>query len=337
MKQQTVFISGIAGFLGSHLADSMIAQGHRVIGCDNLVGGDSNNVPREADFFVADLNDYPKINRLVRNVDVIFHTAATAYDGLSIFSPHYVTQNVYSNTVALLAAAIDHDVRRFIFCSSMARYGKQDEVPFREEMNPNPHTPYGIAKYAAEKTIESLCRIHQKEYVICVPHNIIGPRQKYDDPFRNVAAIMINRLLLGKPPIIYGTGQQMRCFSHIKDTLQVLERLVFDPSAAGQVINVGPDEEFVAILELARTIADIIGCEFQPIFMDGRPGEERLANCSADKARSMFGYETKHTLRQGLSEMVDWIRGKGPKPFCYDVEIEIKNELLPRTWREAII
>lgn len=336
MKKQTVFISGIAGFLGSHLADVMLAHGHRVVGCDNLCSGDITHVPQEADFHELDINDYRRVNKITANVDVIFHTAATAYDGLSVFSPHFVTQNVYSNTVSLLAAAIDNNVRRFVFCSSMARYGRQ-EVPFREEMTPSPRTPYGVAKYAAEKTIESLCRIHQREYVICVPHNIIGPRQKYDDPFRNVAAIMINRMLQGKQPIIYGTGQQKRCFSYIQDTLQVLEQLVFADQAAGQIINVGPDEEFVTILELAQTIADVIGMELKPIFVDGRPGEESFANCSADKARHLFKYETKYKLREGIEAMVDWIRLKGPKPFKYDIEIEIKNELLPRTWREAII
>ncbi|MCB0384140.1 MAG: NAD-dependent epimerase/dehydratase family protein, partial [Bdellovibrionales bacterium] len=189
----------------------------------------------------------------------------------------------------------------------------------------------------AEKTIESLCRIHQREFVICVPHNIIGPRQKYDDPFRNVAAIMINRMLQGKQPIIYGTGQQKRCFSYIKDTLQVLEQLVFADQAAGQTINVGPDEEFVTILELAQTIAEVIDFDLQPIFVDGRPGEDTFANCSADKARRMFSYETKYSLHQGIVDMVKWIQAKGPKPFQYDIEIEIKNELLPCTWREAII
>ncbi len=336
MKKQTIFISGIAGFLGSHLADSMLAQGHRVVGCDSLIGGDRENVPAQADFYVADLNDYRAINNLVRHVDVVFHTAATAYDGLSVFSPHFITQNVYSNTISLLAAAIDNNVRRFVFCSSMARYGKQ-AVPFQEEMIPAPRTPYGIAKYAAEKTIESLCRIHQREYVICVPHNIIGPRQKYDDPFRNVAAIMINRMLLGKQPVIYGNGLQKRCFSYVKDTLQVLEKLVFDKAAVGQIINVGPDEEFVSVFELAKTIAGIIGFELMPIFVDGRPGEDNLANCSADKARKLFSYETKYTLYQGIKEMVDWIQIRGPKPFQYSIDIEIKNQLLPRTWREAII
>lgn len=336
MKKLTVFISGIAGFLGSHLADAMLAQGHLVVGCDNLVGGDELNVPKEADFYVADLNDYKTINKLLPHVDVVFHAAATAYDGLSVFSPHYVTQNVYSNTVALLAAAIDNNVKRFVFCSSMARYGNQ-EVPFREDMPPAPRTPYGIAKFAAEKTIESLCRIHQKEFVICVPHNIIGSRQKYDDPFRNVAAIMINRMLMGKQPIIYGTGKQKRCFSHVKDTLQVLEKMVCEPNAVGQVINIGPDEEFVDILDLAKTIAEVIKFDLKPIFVEGRPGEDKLANCSADKARRLFGYETRYSLRQGIEEMVVWITQKGPKAFCYDIDIEIKNELLPRTWREAII
>ncbi len=116
-----------------------------------------------------------------------------------------------------------------------------------------------------------------------------------------------------------------------------MEKLVFDKAAVGQIINVGPDEEFVSVFELAKTIAGIIGFELMPIFVDGRPGEDNLANCSADKARKLFSYETKYTSYQGIKEMVDWIQIRGPKPFQYSIDIEIKNQLLPRTWREAII
>lgn len=335
MKNQTIFISGVAGFLGSHLADALIADGHRVIGCDNLIGGYLDNVAKEVDFYQYDLLDHEKIRRIVKNVDVIYHTAATAYEGLSVFSPFLVTQNVYSNTISLLSAGIAAGVRRFVYCSSMARYGT-NQVPFTEDMVPAPQDPYGIAKYAGELAVLNLCKVHKCEPVICVPHNIIGPRQKYDDPFRNVASIMINLMLQGRQPIIYGDGNQKRCFSFVKDDVDVLLKLVFQDNVLGEIINIGPDDEFVTINELAKILADILQFDLNPKYMPGRPQEVLLANCSANKARKLLGYETKYTLRQGLVEMIDWIKTRGTRPFRYHLDLEIINEKTPKTWSDRL-
>ncbi len=334
--KKTIFVSGIAGFLGSYLAEAMIAEGHTVLGCDNLLGGYLDNVPTEADFHQHDCLDYGAMVKLTKNVDIVYHTAATAYEGLSVFSPHIVTRNIYGATVSLLSASIANNVKRFIYCSSMARYGT-NSVPFTEDMIPKPQDPYGIAKYAAEMTLENLCKVHRMDYVIAVPHNIIGPRQKYDDPYRNVASIMINLMLQGRQPIIYGDGTQKRCFSFIQDDVQVLEKLAFqEDSVLGEVINVGPDEEFVTINELAQTIAELIDFKLEPIYMQGRPQEVKFANCCADKARKVLGYKTKYTLRQGLVEMIDWIKKIGTKPFRYHLDLEIINEFTPKSWKEKL-
>lgn len=191
-NRQTIFISGVAGFLGSHLAERLLQRGHRVIGCDNLIGGYLDNVPPGVEFYSYDCSDHEAMTKIMRGVEIVYHCACTAYEGLSVFSPHLITRNTYDNTVSILSAAIANKVRRFVFCSSMARYGEQATLPFTEDMTPRPQDPYGIAKYAAELTVRNLCATHKLEYVIAVPHNIIGPRQKYDDPFRNVASIMIN-------------------------------------------------------------------------------------------------------------------------------------------------
>ena len=200
---RTYFITGVAGFLGSHLSERLLQQGHRVIGCDNLIGGYLDNVLPGVDFHAIDCVDRSAVAKLMEGVDVVYHCAAHAYEGLSVFSPHLITNNIYSGTVSVLSAAISSKVKRFVHCSSMARYGTQPTVPFTEDMQPLPQDPYGIAKYATELTIANLCRVHGMEYVIAVPHNIIGPRQKYDDPYRNVASIMINMMLQDRQPIIY--------------------------------------------------------------------------------------------------------------------------------------
>jgi UDP-glucose 4-epimerase len=217
----------------------------------------------------------------------------------------------------------------------MARYG-ENTVPFKEDMAPRPQDPYGIGKVASEQMLRNLCTVHGVEWVNAVPHNIIGPRQKYDDPYRNVVSIMINLMLRGRQPIIYGDGTQKRCFSFIQDDIGILEQLAFEPGISGETFNIGPDEEFVSINELARCIAELLDFELKPIYMKGRPQEVHMANCSADKIRRRFDYRTRHTLRDGLAEMIDWIRKRGTKPFRYHLDLEIVNELTPKTWSERL-
>lgn len=334
MKQH-VFVSGVAGFLGSHIADAFLEQGHRVSGCDSLIGGYRENVPAGVDFHLADCNDVATMKGLLAGVDVVYHCAALAYEGLSVFSPHIVTQNIVGATVGMVSAAIASGVRRFVTCSSMARYGT-NAIPFVETMEPRPQDPYGIGKVAAEWMLRNLAETHGMEWVIAVPHNIIGPRQKYDDPYRNVASIFINTMLMGGQPYIYGTGEQQRCFSFVSDVVRPLAQMAFAPECVGEVINIGPDRGIITINALAEAVADVLGLPLNPMRGPGRPQEVLLANCSADKARRLLGYEARVCLRDGLASMAAAIRERGPRPFDYHLPIEILNEKTPRTWSERL-
>ena len=331
-----VFISGVAGFLGSHLADAHTLRGDQVVGCDNMIGGDLQNLPEGIEFGEADCGDIDTMKQMLNGVDLVYHCAAIATEGLSVFSPGIVAQHVFGNTAGLLAAAASKKVERFVYCSSMARYGKGDP-PFREDQRPAPEDPYGIAKLAAELLVADVCETHGLEYVIAVPHNIIGPRQKYDDPFRNVASIMINRMLQGKQPVIYGDGEQVRCFSFVQDCVDPLLKMGTQSGLSGEVINIGPDEEAVTITELARILAKLLSFDLHPIHVPARPREVRDARCSADKARRLLGYHTKVSLEEGLGSMIDWIREHGPKPFEYHLPIEIDSPLVPPTWRDRLL
>lgn len=313
-------------------------MGHTVVGVDNLVGGHLRNVHQDVEFHHEDCNNLESMKKCIKGCDVVFHAACTAHDGLSAFSPWYVTNNTFQNTMSVLSASIYNNIKRFVFCSSMSRYGKQDNIPFDEEMVCKPRVPYAIAKYSSEQIIKQLSTLNGMEYVIIVPHNIIGPRQKYDDPYRNVAAIMINRMLQKKQPVIYGDGNQKRCFSFIDDVIFCLEKAIFQENVIGEVINVGPDEEFVTINTLAKTIAEILDFNLHPIYVKGRPFEVKYATCSANKARRLLGYRTSTTLKQGLSSMVESISQYGPEPFNYEViDLEIKNEHTPSTWVNKLI
>jgi UDP-glucose 4-epimerase len=334
---KNVLITGVAGFMGSHLADEFVKRGYKVKGIDNLLGGYGDNIPSDVEFLEADLGDFESIHDFFKDTDLVVHSACTAYEGLSVFSPALVTRNTSHITTVALSASIKHGVKKFVHMSSMARYGTQDEIPFRENMIPKPQDPYGIAKYASELLIRNISETHGMKYVILVPHNIIGPRQKYDDPYRNVASIMINRMLQGKQPIIYGTGQQMRCFSFMNDVIDPLMIACESDVADGLTINIGPDEEFISIIELAERIAKILDFELKPIFMPGRPQEVFHANCSANLARQLLHYQTKTGLDEGLRELASWIREKGAKPFTYHLPLEFVTEKTPKTWSEKLM
>lgn len=332
-----VFITGVAGFLGSHLASLFVAEGWRVTGIDNVLGGDRTNVPDGVEFRVTDCCTPDDYTDMISGADVVFHCASAAYDGYSVFSPAFVHRNTAQATVEVVSAAAAGGVGRFVHCSSMARYGGLP-APFTESMTPRPANPYGIAKYTSELIVANVCSLHGVEHVIAVPHSIIGPRQRYDDPYRNVAAIMIHRMLKGLQPIIYGDGTQLRCFSVVDDVLFCLRRLGTDSHVVGEVFNVGPDEGAVTILGLAQHIADLLDFSLDPIFVPDRPREVKIATCSADKARDQLGYRTSRSLRDGLSEMITWMRGLGTlREFQYDLPLEIVSDTIPKTWTQQMI
>ena len=331
-----VFITGVAGFLGSHIAEKMVAMGHEVSGIDNFLGGYKDNLVDGIEFFEDDLSNLDNLSEYMKGTDIVFHTACTAYEGLSVFSPSLVTQNTIQISVNAMTAAIQSGVKRFVHCSSMARYGTQEITPFTEDMIPKPQDPYGIAKYSAELLLKNLSDIHGIELVIAVPHNIIGPRQKYDDPFRNVASIMINLMLQNRQPIIYGDGEQTRCFSDINDDIDCLVKLAFTEGLDGEIFNIGPDEEEVTINELCYEIANLLQFNVNPTYMRGRPQEVKHATCSANKIRKKLGYETKTSLQESLKSIIDYIKVRGPKKFDYHLPIEIVNEKTPETWTKKI-
>lgn len=331
-----IFITGVAGFLGSHLADALLEQGHIVHGCDNLKGGFAGNVNSRVHFNNADCRDQETMRMLIDGCDVVVHCAATAHEGLSVFSPSFITKNIYEASVSVMSASIAAGVKRFVFCSSMARYGK-GIPPFHEEQPTAPVDPYGIAKVAAEQTLKILCDVHGMQYNIAVPHNIVGPRQKFDDPFRNVLSIMANRNLQGQPSYIYGDGEQQRCFSYIDDCVFCLGKLATDAKIINETVNIGPDENPITINEAAKLVAR--ACKFQgePIYIDDRPQEVKVATCSSDKARDLLGYKTTTTVETAIIKTVEYIRKVGPKPFCYELPLEIKNDKTPKTWIDRLM
>lgn len=329
------FISGVAGFIGSNLAKYLHQFNVDIVGCDNLSGGYKDNIPVGTNFFLVDCRD-PNIEKIMSGCDVVFHCAAHAYEGLSYFSPILVSESIVSATLCLLKASIHAKVRRFVYCSSMARYGNQ-ATPFNESMPPLPIDPYGIAKVAAEEMVKSLCSFYGIEYVIVVPHNIFGVGQRYDDPYRNVIAIMVNRMLQGRPPIIYGDGTQIRSFTTIMDAIIPLANAGMKKEASGQIINIGSGPDLsISMNNLVEILNQVIGTNIAPIHIEGRPNEVVEAFCTNDKSISLLDHKATGDIRGELGRMVDWVKKRGPRPFNYDLSIEINTPRLFSAWKDRL-
>ena len=327
-----VFITGVAGFLGSNLAEYCINKGYKVAGNDTLVGGDLENIQNlDLEFHKVDCSNLEQMTKIMKDVDVVCHAAAYAHEGLSSISPKLICENNVVGSTSVFTAGIKNKVKRIVYCSSMARYGAA-KVPYKENYTAEPVDPYGVSKIAAEQILKILSKTYKFEYNIAIPHNIIGPKQKYDDAFRNVASIMINLMMQNRSPIIYGDGNQERCFSDIDDCISCLDKLMFDPNVISEIVNIGPDEEFVSINELFKILSNKLQFNKSAIYENERPNEVKKAVCSSDKARKLLNYKTTIQLSESLDKIIEFIKINGTKKFKYNYEIEINSEIAPQTW-----
>ena len=332
-----IFITGVAGFLGSNLADFYLQKGFKVSGCDNLIGGDMDNVDPKVNFTKTNCEDLQKMTEITKNVDVVIHAAAYAHENLSVFSPHLICSNIIGGSTSVFSAAIQNKVKRIVFCSSMARYGKIKQ-PFFEEDTPIPVDPYGISKLAAEKILINLCETYGVEYNIAIPHNIIGIKQKYDDPFRNVASIMINLILQNRQPIIYGDGEQKRSFSDVDDCIYSIDKLATDPNITSEIVNIGPGpENEITINRLFEIISNELKFNLEPINKPERVNEVKDSICSSKLSESLLKSESNKNINKIIKKMINYIKSKGVKKFIYNYDIEINNELTPDTWKKKLI
>ena len=332
-----IFITGIAGFLGSNLADYYLNKNFKVSGCDNLVGGDLDNVDKKVNFYRADCENLDKMKEIIKDVDVVIHAAAYAHESLSIFSPYLISKNIVGGSTAVFSAAIQNKVKRIVFCSSIARYGEV-KIPYLESGPTKPSDPYGISKLAAEKILINLCETYNVEYNIAVPHNIIGIKQKYDDPFRNVASIMINLMLQNRQPIIYGDGEQKRSFSDIEDCVFCIDKLATEADLNKRLVNIGPGHENeITVNKLFEIIANELKYNSEPIYKPERVNEVKNAICSSELSETIFKIKSNQDIKGVVKKMINYVKSKGVKKFNYNYEIEINNELTPDTWKKKLI
>ena len=303
---KTVLITGVAGLLGSRLADWIIENhpDYKVIGIDDLSGGFEENVHPKVNFWQMDLSEHPIENCFeYHKPDYVFHFAAYAAEGLSPFIRKYNYTNNLISTANIVTQCIKHDVKRLVFTSTMAVYGHGEGGIFHEDMRRNPIDPYGIAKMGCERDIEIANEQHGLDYCIIRPHNVYGAKQNIWDKYRNVLGIWMYYHLNGKPITIFGDGTQKRAFSYIDDSIEPLWNAAVRPEASKQIINLGGIHEY-SINEAADILSEVMGGA-EKVYLEGRH-EVHTAVPTYQKSIDILGFEHKHDLKEGLEKMWNW-------------------------------
>ena len=301
-----ILITGCAGLLGSHMAEYLLEQGYEVHGIDNLSGGYVENIPEGVVFHVGDLSDIKWLSRVFKKVkpDYVYHFAAYAAEGLSPFVRNFNYQNNLICSINVINECIKNDVKKIIFTSSMAVYGKGDP-PFKETDQPRPEDPYGISKYAVEMDLKQAYSQFGLNYSIIRPHNVIGIRQNIWDKYRNVIGIWIRRVLKGESIIIFGDGKQKRAFSDIKFCLEPMERLMTETN--GQIFNLGSDKEYTLneVAEILKKVAQEYGLTPEIEHLEARH-EVKFAYSDHTKAKSILGFRDVTNLEETIRQMLIW-------------------------------
>lgn len=323
-------VTGGAGFIGSHVADHLLKMGHDVVVLDDLSGGFRDNVPASALFVEGSITDSDLVDKLFarHHFDYVYHLAAYAAEGLSHFIKRFNYNNNLIGSVNLINAAVNYEVKCFVFTSSIAVYGA-GQSPMSESMIPVPEDSYGIAKLAIEQELRVSHEMFGLDYIIFRPHNVYGERQNIGDRYRNVVGIFMNQLLKGEPMTIFGDGLQQRAFSHISDVAPVIAMSVSTESARNQIFNVGADIPHT-VNELAHLVADAMRCEYKVKYLDPR-NEVKIAFSEHSKAHKTFAITPKISLREGINAMATWVRVHGARQSSIFEEIEISKNL-PPSW-----
>lgn len=302
-------VTGGAGFIGSHLAATLLERGARVRVIDNLSTGYRANLEEiggDIDFVNASITDSQALNRALDNVELVFHEAAIPSVPRSVKSPAETHESSVDGTFSLLLAARDRKVRRLVYAASSSAYGDQPESPKRESMRPDPLSPYAVAKLVGEHYCQVFTRSYGLETVSLRYFNVFGPRQDPGSEYSGVISRFIRSLQSGERPTIYGDGEQSRDFTYISNVLDANMRAAESTTAVGKVINIGNGKS-VTINELLNTLKELSGhpdvtAEYAP----ARTGDIRHSLADISEAASLLGYAPKVGLAEGLQLTLEW-------------------------------
>jgi nucleoside-diphosphate-sugar epimerase len=307
-------VTGIAGFIGSSIARALLARGDEVRGIDNYSTGKRENIAEimtQIDFREADLLDLDAVHNACKGVDYIFHEAAIPSVPKSVLDPLGSNQANVDGTVHVLIAAKEAKVKRVVYAASSSAYGDTPTLPKREDMPPNPISPYAVAKLASEYYMTSFYRCYGLETVCLRYFNIFGPRQDPSSPYSGVLAKFITQMLAGEDPTILGDGLQSRDFTYIDNTVEANLLAAEAPAerAAGKVFNVATGTR-VDLNETFQLLKEIIGFKGKVKYGPERAGDVKHSLADLSRTEKALGYKPKVSFEEGLRRTVEWYRGQ---------------------------
>lgn len=326
----TALVTGGAGFIGSHVVDYLVNDGHKVVVLDDLSGGFKDNVNPRATFMEGSITDETLVQKIFKDYDIqhVFHLAAYAAENLSHFIRKFNYENNLIGSINLINAAVNNNVKCFVFTSSIAAYGEIPS-PMKEDDCPNPCDPYGIAKLAVEKDLKAAHKLFGLNYIIFRPHNVYGERQNMEDKYRNVVTIFTNQMMQNKPITIFGDGEQTRSFSYVGDVARTIAKSVKMKEAYNDVFNIGSDET-TTVKSLAELIAKKLHVTPTLSFLKER-AEVKKAHADHTKIKEKLDYQTTVPLETGIERTVAWAKQAGTHQTKEFKHIEIPKGL-PEGW-----
>jgi nucleoside-diphosphate-sugar epimerase len=302
-------VTGGAGFIGSHIAQALMADGARVRVLDDLSTGHSENIEEiggDLDFIQGSVADEELLNKILEDVEVVFHEAAIPSVPRSVEAPRQTHIASVDGTFSLLVAARDRGVRRVVYAASSSAYGDQPTLPKAEQMLPDPLSPYAVAKLVGEYYCQVFTRVYGLETVSLRYFNVFGPRQDPGSQYSGVVSRFISTLLSNERPVIYGDGEQSRDFTYIDNVVAANLKAASAKEASGKVINVANGQR-ITLNQLLAELKDLTGKQdVTAEYLEPRVGDVRHSLADITLAQEFLEYESKVDLREGLQRTIDW-------------------------------
>ena len=313
MATASYFVTGGAGFIGSHIAEALLDRGEPVRIFDNLATGREINLAAlkgRAQFIQGDLRDLASVRVAMQGVEVVFHQAALASVPRSIADPIKSLETNINGTQNVLLAARDSGVRRVVYASSSSVYGNTPTLPKREDMPTHPMSPYAVQKLSGELLCGVFTRIYGLETVALRYFNVFGPRQ---DPASEYAAVIprfLTALIEKRPPIVFGDGEQTRDFTYIANVVQANLLAASSPDAVGYALNIGCGEQ-ISLNTVLRLGGELLHVTVDADYREPRPGDVRDSCADISLARRLLGYKPSISFHEGLARTLDALRSSG--------------------------
>lgn len=305
-----VLVTGGAGFIGSHIVERLVREGHEVKAYDNLSSGKRENlaaVASDVELVEADVRDAPQLDFYAAGCDVIFHEAAVVSVPYSVEHPQETHDVNIQGTLNVLQAAKRRGVKRVVFACSAAVYGDDPEMPKRESMRPQPMSPYGIEKITGEYYLSVWSQLYGVETVSLRYFNVFGERQDPTSPYSGVISIFVDRALRGAGVTLFGDGGQYRDFVYVGNVVDANVRAATTPGVSGRAYNVGCGQK-TTLLELLDTIEKIVGSSVPRTHAPPRAGDIRESIADISKIRAELGYQPTVGVEEGLGRLIAHIR-----------------------------